>query len=127
VLFREGDPGVEMFYVLDGLVRLSRGGVPITEIGADRYFGEMALLVNAPRSATAVGGDEGATLARVSEENFEIVLRENPHIVLQILEEMAGRLRSTNEQLEKAAQVDSTTEADLSDLSDESDRSEDAA
>jgi CRP-like cAMP-binding protein len=37
----------------------------------------------------------------ISESNFEIILRENPKIVLSILQEMSKRLRSLNEQLDE--------------------------
>jgi membrane protein len=100
VVFPEGDRGREMFYVLDGTVQLTRGGQVLREMQPGEYFGEMAMLIETPRTAAAVAGPAGATLASVSEANFETVLRENPGIVQAILREMAARLKATNDRLE---------------------------
>ena len=100
-IFDEGDGGREMFYVLEGSVKLSHKGVPLREMLEGQYFGEMAMLIGTPRTAAAVAGDAGVTLATVSEANFDVVLRENPGIVLSILKEMASRLKATNEQMQK--------------------------
>jgi len=100
-IFREGDTGREMCYIIDGSVKLSHAGVLLREMTANQYFGEMAMLIGSERTATAVAGDAGATVAAVSPENFDVVLRENPGIVLSILKEMAARLKANNEQLQR--------------------------
>jgi len=97
VVFSEGEKGREMLYVLEGSVRLIHNGVLLREMTPGQYFGEMAMLLDAGRTATAKAGLAGATLASVSEENFEVVLRENPRIVLALLKELALRLKHTNE------------------------------
>lgn len=99
-IFAEGDQGREMYYVLDGSVRLTRGAQLLREMQPGNYFGEMAVLIETPRTAAAAAGPDGATLACVSEKNFETVLRENPGIVHAILREMASRLKTSNERLE---------------------------
>jgi membrane protein len=100
-IFKEGDSGREMCYILEGSVKLSHNGILLREMTASQYFGEMAMLIGSARTATAVAGDAGVTLATVSPENFDVVLRENPEIVLAILREMASRLKATNEQMQK--------------------------
>jgi membrane protein len=99
IVFREGDPGVGMFYVLSGSVDILRCGKVLKTIGKGSYFGEMAMIVDAPRTATAAASGEGARLAAVSHENFDSILRENPEIVRQILKEMTLRLKEAEEDL----------------------------
>lgn len=102
-IFEEGDEGHEMFYVVEGRVRLLKGGHTVAEMGAGQYFGEMAMLIASPRTARAVAGEDGVLLAAVSEENFDVVLRENPAIVRSILQEMARRLKTMDERAVAAA------------------------
>ena len=100
VLFREGDAGAEMFYVLEGAVRLTRAGRELRAMGKGEYFGEMSMLLGAPRTAAATVIEPGARLAVISQNNFEVILGENPAIVFDLLKEMARRLEQTNRKLE---------------------------
>jgi CRP/FNR family cyclic AMP-dependent transcriptional regulator len=54
VIFREGHEARELFVIRSGEVRIQIGNRTITELGADRIFGEMALIDNEPSSATAI-------------------------------------------------------------------------
>jgi MFS family permease len=49
---REGDPGEAFFVIESGHLSVSRGGVPVGELGPGDWFGELALLRDAPRSAS---------------------------------------------------------------------------
>ena len=95
VLFREGEQGNEMFYVLEGSVAISRGGTAHRTMQRGEFLGEMAMLLDAPRTATATIAEPGTMLAVISRENLEIVMRENPQIVMKLLREMADRLKTT--------------------------------
>ena len=101
LLFRQGDAGTAMFYVLGGTVELFVGGEKLRAMQPGEHFGEMAMLLNAPRTATAQAGPEGARLAVIEQNNFEVILRENPRIVHELLKEMADRLKETNLKLKK--------------------------
>lgn len=100
VLFREGDSGNEMYYVLSGTVSLSRKGSELVALKEGGYFGEMSMLLSAPRTATATVVAPGTRLVMISHDNFDMILRENPGIVQKLLKEMASRLKTTNERLE---------------------------
>jgi CRP-like cAMP-binding protein len=53
VLFREGDFADEMYFVKSGEVALTRGGDPISSVGAGGIIGELALLADVPRTVAA--------------------------------------------------------------------------
>lgn len=95
-LFNEGDAGAEMFYVLDGEVELKKGGLVVKTAKAGDYFGEMSLLLSAPRTASAAARGE-ARVVVISRDNFETILRESPSIVMSLLREMGQRLKATTD------------------------------
>ncbi|MDD5678351.1 MAG: YhjD/YihY/BrkB family envelope integrity protein [Kiritimatiellae bacterium] len=97
IVFLEGDEGREMFYILVGTVVLSKNGKDFRTMNAGKYFGEMAMLLKAPRTAKARAGEPGTELAVISRHNFDTVLRENPKIMFAILREMAERLKETTQ------------------------------
>lgn len=96
VLFREGDPGSEMYHVVSGTVDLVKGGITVKRAVAGERFGEMSLLMGAPRTADAIIAND-AQLVVIDGRNFETILRENPAIVFDLLREMSRRLRDTTE------------------------------
>jgi membrane protein len=100
VIFEEDSTGREMFYILSGSVRILKKGRLLREMVAGDFFGEMAMLIQVPRTATAVAAAPDTRLVAISESNLETILRENPAIVVSFLKEMSGRLRSVNEKVE---------------------------
>ena len=101
VIFEEDSAGRDMFYILTGSVRILKKGQLLREMTAGDYFGEMAMLIQAPRTATAVAAAPDTRLVAISESNFDTILRENPRIVIAFLKEMSGRLRALNEKLDE--------------------------
>lgn len=96
VLFREGEAGAAMFYVLEGAVVLTKGGRELRTMQSGDFFGEMSMLLASERTATAAAGPDGARLVTITRDNFDTILRENPGIVQTILREMAARLKTTS-------------------------------
>ena len=97
VIFREGEAGDTMYYLVAGAVELRRGGVVLREMKPGEYFGEMAMLLKAARTATATVTLADTKLIAISAANMEAVLRQNPQVVLSLLREMAQRLSVTDE------------------------------
>ena len=89
--------------VFEGQVDLLKSGRLLKRAGAGEYFGEMSMLINTPRTATATVVGDGAKLIGVKASNFEAIMRENPDIVLSLLKEMAARLKTTNLALTSSA------------------------
>jgi membrane protein len=100
VIFEEDSPGREMFLVLLGSVRILKKGIMLREMTVGDYFGEMAMLIQVPRTAAAVASAPDTRLLVISESNLETILRENPKIVVSFLREMSVRLRSLNERVD---------------------------
>jgi len=98
VIFREGDAGGEMFVIRSGRVRISAGGRELRTMGPGEYFGELTMLLNAPRTATAEAVEDGA-LVVIRKEHFDTMLREQPELALPLLRELAERLRATDARL----------------------------
>jgi CRP/FNR family transcriptional regulator, cyclic AMP receptor protein len=94
VLFREGDVGDEMFAVVEGRVELTRAGEILELVGPGGIVGEMALIDDAPRSATATVVAP-TRVARVDGKRFTFLVQEHPTFALQVMKVMAERLRAT--------------------------------
>ena len=95
VIFREGDEARELFVIKSGQVRIQIGNRTVTELGADSIFGEMALIDNEPRSATAVAVTD-VELVAVSEKQFLFLVGQTPYFALRVMRVLAQRLRATN-------------------------------
>ena len=54
------------------------------------------MLLKANRSATAIVSEPGTQLVAISAANMDAMLRQNPAVILSLLQEMARRLKSTN-------------------------------
>ncbi|HEY4834274.1 MAG TPA: cyclic nucleotide-binding domain-containing protein [Bradyrhizobium sp.] len=95
VIFREDEEAHELFVIKSGQVRIQIGNRTITELSADDIFGEMALIDNEPRSATAVAVTD-VELVAVSEQQFLFLVSQTPYFALKVMRVLAQRLRATN-------------------------------
>jgi len=93
-LFREGDEGDRAFVVRSGAVNLSMKGRPISIIGESQIFGEMALLDDRTRSATAIAGPDGAKLHSLDKALFIDMVKIDPEFAIELMKVMVERLRS---------------------------------
>ncbi len=91
-LVREGDPGEELFILVDGTARVNRGGAVVDTLGPGDFFGELALLDPAPRNATVTATSELDVLV-IGRTEFETVLVKAPGLTRSLLAGMARRLR----------------------------------
>ena len=110
IVFREGDKGHEMYFIRSGAVALRRGDREIRVMHAGEYFGEMSMLIDTPRTATAEVA-EAAELIAIRRDRFDAILRDNPEIARSILRELAVRLKTTDDQLHGVTGADPTSGA----------------
>jgi CRP/FNR family transcriptional regulator, cyclic AMP receptor protein len=95
VIFREGDEAHELFVIKSGQVRIQLGNRTLTELSDNDVFGEMALIDNEPRSATALAITD-VELVAVSEKQFLFLVGQTPYFALKVMRVLAQRLRATN-------------------------------
>jgi len=100
-LFLEGERGDEMYVIRRGRIRLRRGETVLREMGEGEYFGELSMLLDAPRSATAEAVED-SELVVIRRDQWELMLREQPELALPLLRELAERLRATDAALDRA-------------------------
>jgi CPA1 family monovalent cation:H+ antiporter len=93
VLVRAGDPGRSFYVLLDGKAKVVRPRGRSVGLGVGDYFGEMALLDDAPRSADVVAEEEVLALT-IDRPGFTKLLRGEPTLALTLLRTLAARLRA---------------------------------
>jgi len=91
VLVKEGDPGREFYVIIDGAVRIERGGQLIRTMGPGEFFGDIALVVERPRIATATA-DADSRMLVVGHREFHSLMDQFPSIRISVLESIAHRL-----------------------------------
>lgn len=103
VLFREGDPGDFMYVIQSGEIEIRRmiGDVErvLAVLPAGEFFGEMALINQRPRSATAVVKQLSRLLV-IEGRTFEAMIRGKTEIAVRMIKTLAGRLERANQQIE---------------------------
>jgi membrane protein len=93
VVFRAGDQGEEMYYIVSGDVSIRQGASVLRQAGAGEYFGEMAVFTRSVRVADAIVDSEHALLLAVSADHVEALLQEDPSMARIFLHDTATRLR----------------------------------
>ena len=96
VIFRSMEMGAEMYVVLEGQVQLTVGTTVLETLGPGEPFGEMALIDQTPRVATATAKTP-CKLAVIPERRFLFLVQTTPQFALHIMKVMADRLRKMNE------------------------------
>ena len=94
-IFREGEQAHDLFVIKSGEIRIQIGNRTVSELSADHIFGEMALIDNQPRSASAIAMTD-VELVPVSEKQFLFLVGQTPYFALKVMRVLAQRLRMTN-------------------------------
>jgi CRP-like cAMP-binding protein len=110
VIFAANEPADGLYVLASGRVKVcvsSSGGkeLILATLGAEQFFGEMALLDNEPRSASVIA--QLPTVAyRIRRDEFERLIEQHPTIARKLLRELSLRLRRSNAQMESLATLD---------------------
>lgn len=91
-IVRAGDPGDELFVVLEGEVRVERDGREITRIETGSFFGEVSVLDGGARSADVLAAGPVRCLA-IPRDVIRTALAAHPGAAWAMLEILANRLR----------------------------------
>ncbi len=92
VIMKEGEGGVFMYVVIEGRVAISIRGKVVGRIGAGGIFGEMALVDQSPRAATATA-ETDCDLMSINRNDFLSLVKTNPAFAVALLKGLADRLR----------------------------------
>lgn len=116
LIFREGDIGDAFYLIVTGSVRISTfvpgvGEEALTILREGEYFGEMALIDDAPRSASAIANDD-TMLLYIGKDDFRKLLERQTDIAYKLLwiftRTLSARLRKTDEQLKSIFSIAKT-------------------
>lgn len=92
VIFERGDGSDYMYGIVDGEVDIRVGETVIETIGGGSVFGEMALIDDEPRSATAVARTE-CRVVQLDAPAFHEMIALHPDFALDVMKIMAARMR----------------------------------
>jgi CRP/FNR family transcriptional regulator, cyclic AMP receptor protein len=84
-----------MYIVMEGEVEILDGSTSLEIVGPGSIFGELALIDDEPRSATAAVKTD-AKLVAVDRRRFEFMVSETPFFALAVMKVLADRLRRTS-------------------------------
>jgi hypothetical protein len=106
VIVREGDPGTELFVLLEGEVKVYRewGSAQPTllnTLAPVSYFGEIAILDGEQRSATVVASRDSTLLSLRGERLKELILQ-TPEISFELFRGLITRFRAAEQRLEES-------------------------
>src|SRR6476660_9053986 len=108
-LFREGEPGKEMFVLQAGKVAISKRVRDVEKVlatlGPGEFFGEMAIIANKPRNATATVAEDAKVLV-IDPKTFEGMIRGNSEIAIRMIKKLADRLSEADAQIENLLLTD---------------------
>ena len=104
VIFEEGSTGDEMYLIHSGRVVLTvkgEGREPVTlaVLAPGDFFGEMALVDDAPRSATAAAADDDTQLLVLDRSKFVFTVRQQPQFALSIMHTLCQHIRELDQQI----------------------------
>lgn len=106
VLIRKGEEGDSLFMINEGWFKIvtqdAQGGeLIINQTGPGETIGEMALLDEAPRSATVIALSNAKVL-ELKKDAFQEILDQRPDIALTLIRSFSSRLRFSTTYIEKA-------------------------
>lgn len=96
-LLTEGEPGESFFLLVDGQVRVTRGGAPVRVLGPGDFMGEISLIDGRPRTATATAAGVVRTL-EIQRAGFAALMDRFPAVRLGVLMALTDRVRTDEQQ-----------------------------
>jgi uncharacterized membrane protein len=109
IIFKQGDMGDTMYIVVKGCVNISvldsnSESISLKDLTRGEYFGELALIDDKPRSASAIAATD-VELLELTREMLSNYIHAEPRVAMTILRTMSQRLRETNLLLSQRASV----------------------
>ncbi len=110
IVMNEGDLSDTLYIILSGKVKVyvseaDGREVTLSILGPGKFFGELALIDESPRSAS-VSTLETTSLSLVSKAAFEQCIKKDPEIALKLMRVLAQRIRSLTDSVKNLALLD---------------------
>jgi len=104
IVFEQGSAGSEMYLIHRGKVLLSvrqdeTEQIPLAVLNPGDFFGEMALVDDSPRSATASAVEDDTELIIMDRSRFLFMVRQQPEFALSLMHTLCRRLRDMDRRL----------------------------
>ncbi len=102
IVFREGDPGDELYIVVEGSVAVTQKGVYLTTVEAGGHFGELSLVSDGVRSATAQALTDTLMLGLRRQDFFDLVNTDHRlavRLLWGFVQNLAGRTKTLSTDL----------------------------
>lgn len=104
ILFKDGELNKEMYVIHNGKVRITKrigdSEKTLAVLGSGEFLGEMATLLDKPRSATAEVVEDSLLIV-IEPHTFANMITANTNIALKIIKKLAARLLEANEKNRK--------------------------
>jgi CRP-like cAMP-binding protein len=97
LIVQRGQVGNGLYIVVSGAALVMRGSEPLARLGPGDFFGELAVLDQQPRIASVVAQGPTSCLALASWDLLALLERDS-QLALNMLQELARRLRGADEQ-----------------------------
>jgi CRP-like cAMP-binding protein len=94
----QGQVGNGLYVVVAGLARVVKGQQELARVGPGDFFGELAIIDQEPRTAS-VYAVEPTTCLTLASWDLLAMLERDPRLALNLLRELAGRLRRIEDRL----------------------------
>jgi CRP-like cAMP-binding protein len=105
VLFQQGDIGDAAYVIIDGqaevIVETTNGPLTVAKLGKNAFVGEIAILIDVPRTASIKASTRLETL-KISKDLFFRLVKEFPEMAVEIMRELARRVEAMNVRLAEA-------------------------
>ena len=97
-IVQQGQVGNGLYIVVSGGVSIVAGSDQLARLGPGDFFGELSVIDQQPRAASAYAVSETVCLALASWD-LMAVLEQDPHVSINLLKGLAARLRAADAQL----------------------------
>jgi CRP-like cAMP-binding protein len=96
IIFANGEPGQSLYIIQKGSVKITKilnsNEIILAILKHGDIFGEMALLENKPRSASAIAQENGTVLMEVLKRNFDFIAKTQPAIINRLTQMLSERI-----------------------------------
>ncbi|NIP38181.1 MAG: cyclic nucleotide-binding domain-containing protein [Candidatus Dadabacteria bacterium] len=98
VIFDKGSDGGVMYIILEGEIEIQVDGSTVGKLFEGQILGEMALVEDQPRSATAIAQTD-TKIVPINRETFLLIVKEEPLFALFVMKDLSHKIRVLNQRL----------------------------